>query len=290
MNGIFNDREIATAVWLVLFLAWTLTKSEIRSSFCDLLKALLKWKILVPLLSMFGYMALVIAGLEMLGFWDATATKDTVLWVLLVAMVLLFRANKAQKEGSFFKDTVFDNLKLIAVLEFVSNAHTFSLPVELIIVPVFTFVAMLKAVTEFKREAEPHYEAADKLLGYLLVIAGSTLIGIAVWKVLRDIDGFATVQTLRDFLLPVVLSALYLPFVYIWALFLAYENVFVRIGIANKDRELTMHLKKMVLMSFHLNLKKLVQWSQCVSNLHIESRCDAAELISNPIPVDELNR
>jgi len=279
----FNNREIAIAMWLALFFAWTFTKSEIRSSFRSLLNAFLKRQILIPLLAMFGYMALVIAGLKMLGFWDATAIKDTVLWVLLVATVLLFRVNKTQKENSFFRDAVFDNLKLIAVLEFVSNAYTFSLPLELIIVPVVTFLVMLKAVTEFKRETEQQYEAADKLLTYLLTITGYILIGATVWKALRDIDGFATAQTLRDFLLPVVLSTLYLPFVYIWALFLVYENVFVRINIANKnDQILALHLKKLVLRSFHLNLRKLMQWSQCASNLHIESRDDAIELVDNP--------
>jgi len=286
MDDIFNSREIATALWLSLFIIWGLTKSEVRAALRTLIKASLKWQILVPLLAMFGYVLLVVVGLNAIGFWDGAATKDTVLWVLGAAVIMLFRANKANEEANFFKDAVFDNLKLIAVLEFVSNAYTFSFPIELVLVPLITFTAMLKAVTGFKVKTEADYRAVDNLLGYVLGIAALVLIGVAVYQAVQDLDGFVTVRNLRDFLLPAVLSGLYLPFVYAWALFLAYEHVFVRIDMFNKNRELARHLKKMVLVSFHVRLRGLVRWSRRVPNLRITSRSEAATLIKEPASKD----
>ena len=192
---------------------------------------------------------------------------------------MLFRANKVAEVEGFFRDAILNNLKLIAVLEFVSNAYTFNLLIELLLVPSLTFIAMLKVVAEFKIKVESSYRVVDSLLGYVLAFTGVVLIGIAIYRAIYDLDGFVTIHNLRDFLLPVVLSGLYLPFVYAWALFLAYEHLFVRIDIHNGDRKLAHHLKKLVLVTFHVKLGGLLQWARRTSSLHISNREDAAMLV-----------
>lgn len=279
MAHIFNNREIASALWLLLFAIWVISKSEARAAFQPLIRAFLKWQILVPLLSMIAYVAIVVGGLGAIGFWDVSLMKDTVLWMLGFASIMLFRANKVDDREGFFRDAILNNLKLIAVLEFVSNAYTFSLWIELLLVPSLAFIAMLKTVVEFKVKAESSYRVVYSLLGYVLAFAGIVLIGIAIYRAIYDLDGFVTIHNLRDFLLPAVLSGLYLPFVYAWALFLAYEHLFVRIDIHNSDQKLACYLKKLVLVTFHVRLGSLLQWARWTSSLHVNNREDAAMLV-----------
>ena len=41
----FNNREIATAIWLTLFAAWVFTKPEFRASFVRMVGNFLAWKV-----------------------------------------------------------------------------------------------------------------------------------------------------------------------------------------------------------------------------------------------------
>jgi amino acid permease len=183
-----------------------------------------------------------------------------------------------ERDG-FFREAILNNLKLIAVLEFVSNAYTFSLWIELLLVPSLALIMMLKVVAESNAKTESKYKALDSLLGYILAFIGIVIITIAFYKAIYDHDQFVTIHNLRDFLLPVVLSVLYLPFVYVWALFLAYQYLFVRIDIHNRDKELARHLKKLVLVTFHVKLGRLLKWTRWTSSLHINDQEDATILV-----------
>jgi hypothetical protein len=283
MDSIFNNREIASMIWLIIFAILVVSKSGRRSAFrslSGLVRNFFKWVIVVPLLSMILYMAILIFVLGIIGFWDVSALKDTVFWVLGVAIIGMFCANDVGKKEGFFREMILNNLKLIAVLEFILNIYTFNLWIELLLlVPSLTIVRMLKTVSEFKVKTESGYSQVDSVLGYLLGLTGIVLAIIAIYKTINNFNEFATIYTLRDFLLPVVLSVLYLPFVYAWALFLAYDNLFRRINVHNNDQSLARHLKKPVLMTFHVRLWRLLQWSRQPNSLHINSREDATALI-----------
>ncbi len=279
MDQILNNREIASVIWLLLFAIWLLSKNDVRKAFRPLLKAFLNWHILVPLMAMIAYVLLVVVGLDAIGFWDFSAMKGTVFWMLGFASITLFRANKIDAVEGFFKDAILNNLKLIAVLEVVSNAYTFSLFIELLLVPSLTFITMLKTVAGFKAKVESNYRVVDNLLGYVLAFTGIVLISIAINRAIYDFKEFATILTLRDLLVPPVLSCLYLPFIYSWALLLAYEDLFVRIDIQNTNRELARYLKKLVLITFHVKLGRLLHWTRQASSLHISNREDAMILV-----------
>jgi len=275
----FNNREIAVGIWLGIFILWCQLIRDIRKAVQSVLGTFLHWRIQLPLWVMFGYMAVAIYGLQFLRFWDVSALKDTILWLVCVALVLLFRAHKVNANERPFRDSVIENLKLIAILEFVSNAYTFSLPVELVMIPIMTWVVLLKVVVEIKLREEKNYELVDTLLWRLMVIYGATVFGISLWQAVHDLNGFVTIKNLRDFLLPLALSVFYLPFLYLWALFLMYENVFVRIDVMNEDKKLARHLKRVVLMSFHLKLDDLHKWSRRVLHLRITSLAEAVDLV-----------
>lgn len=284
MDHIFNNREIASAIWLLLsfllLVIWAISNSGLRVKFRNLFRAFLKWGILVPLMAMIVYIALMVWGLSAIGFWDVSAIKVTVLWVLGSALIMLFRATRVQEGEGFFKEAILNNLKLIVLLEFISNAYTFSLWIELLLVPLVAFIVVPKAYTKIKVKADSSYRLVDKWLGYALALGGLVLLGIAIYRATYDIEGFITIHNLRDFLLPVVLSILYLPFSYAWALFLAYDNLFRRINVYNRDRELAHHLKKLILLTFHVRLWRLLRWARQTPVPRINNREEAKMLVT----------
>ena len=248
-----NNREIATAIWLTIIFLWALSISGVRRSILDLLKVFFNKKIFVPLIVMLLYIVCMVIVFEKIGFWDKTATKDTVLWTLGSALTTYVSLNKAAQDDSYFKNVILDNLKFVLILEFVVNLYSFSLPTELIVIPIVSFIVMLNAFSESK----PEYKQVNKLLNFILGVFGLYLIVFTLREIVLDFQNFASLKNLRDFFLPIFLSISLLPFVYVMALFMQYKTFFILIDFANKNPDVAKYIKRKVLAACHVNLSKL---------------------------------
>jgi hypothetical protein len=163
---------------------------------------------------------------DRLGIWHWWMLKDTVFWFFGTALVMFFSYSKAVKENHYFRHIVADNLKYAAVLDFVLNFYVFSLPIELILIPVATLIAMLVVVTGTKQE----FEQGKKLFQGAQAVIGIGITGYAIWQLLGHLGSFVTLKNLEDYSLPIALTVLFLPFVYLLALYSEYEMLLKRIG------------------------------------------------------------
>ena len=276
----FNNREVATIIWLFLLFLWVLSRAEIRSSLPGVVKALLGRQMVLAISSMLAYVAVMVLVFSKLGFWDQSAIKDTVFWVLGGAVVMFFNVNKAAGDEHYFRKVVSDNLKLVLVLEFLVNVYTFGLLAELVIVPLIALLLMLKTFVGLKAE----YKKVDTFLGYVLGIIGLSLLAFAVYQAIVNLQVFANLRTLRDFLLPPVLSIAFLPFIYGLALYMTYDGLFRRMDFFNgNDPGLARYAKWKSFTSFHVNLKGLNEWSKEARGLHFDNRSDVLALIQRSI-------
>lgn len=144
----FNNREIAIIIWCTLFLCWLFLKKDIRSSLASLLSFFFKNKIFVIFLVMTLYIIGIVTLLNRVNFWDLQLLKDTIIWYFGVAIVMFVNTNEVYQDENYFKKIIIDNIKLVLVLEFIINLYTFSLPVELIFVPLITIIVIVHTFTE----------------------------------------------------------------------------------------------------------------------------------------------
>ncbi len=230
--SLFNSREKAIAIWLATGLVLLLLRGDTRRSLLQLLKSFFQWKILLIVLAMLLYVGLEVLGLYRVGFWDASLVKDTVLWTLGVAFVLLIDDGASAQDEHYFRRALLDNIKVVAFLEFVANLRTFSIWVEIILVPILFLIGGMSGVAE----SDKKYLPAKKVIDLVIATFGIYLIGFAVVSVIRDYRGFATIGNLRSFLLPVLLTLGYVPFLYATALYASYEVLFsVRLLPCRRD-------------------------------------------------------
>ena len=61
------------------------------------------------------------------------------------------------------------------------------------------------------------------------------LLAAALWSIVADFGNFASADTARQFFIAPLLTFASIPFLYVVALVMAYELVFMRIGFALKD-------------------------------------------------------
>lgn len=255
---LFNNREKALIIWLLIFSLWILWRQDTRKALNQVIQIFLSPKIIQIITAVGIYVGIVTIFLYRIGFWDISLTKDTAFWLIGTGFIMVINVGSERQDVEYFKQIFFNNLKLILVIEFILNTYTFGLLVEVILLPTLIFLYMLHAVAGDNKETQP----VKQLLDIVLAIIGFVFAGFAFRGVLSDFYNLTTVDNLKVFFLPILLSIFYIPFLYFFALFVAYELLFVNIDIwLARDKALAKFTKRRILLFCRLNLRKLNKFS-----------------------------
>lgn len=249
-----NNREKAVAIWLFVFLIWVLTKKEVRSSVLDVLKSIFLTKLSIIFLTSFIYIFSTIFLLYKIKFWDPSLIKDTLIWIFSSGLILLINVNKATGDTGFFKNSLKDSIKLSVALEFIMNLYTYSFLFEMIFIPTLLLIVAMNTLSGYKKE----FNQIKKITDWLLSIVGIYTLIYTLFHLLPNIRFYLSIYNLHALLLPLILTILYLPFLYLLATYMAYETLFVRLNIlVRKDQQLVRLTKQKIFALCLLNLDKL---------------------------------
>jgi hypothetical protein len=270
---ILNNREIAIALWLLAISVYIFSSSktaEVRAAFKGVLSAFFARQIIIVLCLMLSYMAIVIYWLSELDLWNAEQLKNTVFWCVSVGFMSLFKLEQIKKDQSFFKHSVIDNLKLLAILQFIVGVYTFPLWAEVLLVPVLALIGALLAIAETDKK----HHRVKALLEYCLSLFGIALIVYTLYMLTTSFGDFGKEKTAYDFFVPPLLTLCYLPFVFFMLVYSTYEQVFVRLKFSIKNRFHRYAAKFYAFLLFNVRISLLERWSYQVARANIESHSD----------------
>ncbi len=250
-----NNREIAILVWLMVCLLWGLSTAPIRKGMTGVVRAALAWKLVTAVLTAFAWMALIVGCLHQLGVWRWANAKVAVLWFLTAALVMIFNVTSADDEH-YFRKAILDGARISVVLEFIVNFYVFNLFLEFILVPIITVLSCLLVVAELNEE----YKPVRLFLNGFMATFGFGLLIYATHKIYTDFWAFAQLDTLVELLLPLILTVFFLPFLFLLATLMAYEQVFVRLRFMLKDPILQRYTKVRLIRRFGLNFHGINRW------------------------------
>lgn len=226
-----------------------------RNSLFGVISATFDSKLVILYLYMSAYTVLIVYVLFSFGLWDLSQLKNTILWTLTVGSVSLFDAAKREKIN-YFKKALNDVLKLTTITEFVIGLYPFRLWVELLIIPVSFALVLLVVFSEKVERLRP----IGKVLNGILIFLGLFLIAYAIYMISKNFPAFATTGTLSDFLIPPTLSFLFLPFVYLLSLYVAYEGAFAGLSNIIPNKALEKYAKKQAVLRFNFNKHNPGRW------------------------------
>lgn len=272
-----NNRELAIALWLIVIAIYTIFSSkmgEVRSSFRSLISAFCARQIIFVLILMVTYMGVIIYLMEEIGLWNAGQIKNTIFWAVSVALMSLFKMESIKKDKNFFKHAVFDNLRLLAIIQFIVGVYAFPLWVELLIVPISIFVGGMSAVAE-KNE---RYNQVKRFLDSLLMFFGSTVILYTAYMLMTNFEEIYKENTVYDFIVPSLLTVFYLPFLFFLMVYTAYELAFIRLNFFVKERKCRNIAKIYAVVYFNFHLSQLERW---ISHILRERITSHKELINS---------
>lgn len=246
-----NSREIAILLWSGGLLLWASWKSkDLRKSLGGVLRAVSHHKILIPCAIAGAYAAACVILLWKFGFWESANLKTTLLWLLTFAFVTMGEVVQSEHGVKKLKAVVKDTLSATAVVLFIGEFHTFPLWAELLLVPSLVVVGLMLAMAE----RMPEHTIVLKPLRFIQSAAGLSILGYSLLRIAQDMGGFATVTTGREFAVPILLSLMFLPFLYGLMLYAAYENAAVRLRFSMKDGPLGRYAFWRGLISFRTDI------------------------------------
>ncbi len=246
-SGLFNNREIASLVWLGVLLAVVLLASRkdggIFRSLRSLLASFSHPKVLVPLLLYAGWVLASLIPASILGVWEPGLWVTTVTWLLLSGLGLLFKFPDVIEEPGFFKLAIMRLVQTAVLIEFVANLASFALWVELVLQALALVFGMASAVAS----SDPEHAQVTRLANGYFVTYGLLA---AIWGLSQLVSDWSTFDhgdLLREFLLPIWLTPVALVYVYALAVYAAYETANVQIRFASKGRVLAKQRLAMIL-------------------------------------------
>jgi hypothetical protein len=277
--SVLNNRERAVAFWVALGLIVGLRSKGIRSSLVSLAKAALCRPILTVVAAMVGYVSLVVLGFDWLALWDFGMLKDSVIWFLGSALVMVFNHEEALKDTSYFKKKLLASLTVLVVVEFLVNFYVFHILLELFLVPVLFFSAALLAYSKTR----PEYALVKRGMEFVMGMAGFSLLAYATARLAADPTSFAAAENVKRFFLPIALTVLLLPFTYTLAVYSAYDGISLRVRLWIKDSELARYTRRQVFNACLFRLSRLNRFTrEYAARLPtVKSRSDATKLIAD---------
>ncbi len=224
-----NTREIASIVWMIIcfvvIVFYSLKNLHLRSSLIAIIKSFFHIKIITSILFITSYLTPILWLLYQLQIWDFSQLKNTFFWYITFAIGTLFNINTIKENSqNFFIGTIKSSINLSIFLQFIINFHTFNLLIELIIIfPIITILTVFSTVAQHN----PEHLKVKKLCDSILIIIFFIFFTHFLIQIFRDPSKFANYQTLQDFLTPIFLTILYLPFLWFFLLYINYEEIFV---------------------------------------------------------------
>lgn len=291
---VLNNREVASIIWVFIFIVYASLGDNRRQSlkaFKDIIRAFFVAKIIVVIVWALLWIILCVQALRYVGAWEIANLKTTLLWAVTFAFVTLFDVVRISEDDTYFWKTVRDTVSATVAITFIAEAYTFPFVVELSLVPLLALMTVVQVVSE----REPEHALLHKVASTVLALAGIVYIGHGLYMATEDFRSFATWDTLQEFLTPITLSLLFLPYLYVVSVLVSYEMSFAGLHWALKDDKLRRYAAFQAVLRFRFNLEGLRRWKRHVAIFRPTSRGDILSSIAeikanqkrarNPFPV-----
>lgn len=256
MNDIFNNRELAVAVWSSLLFAWAFTKLDVIKAFGSVLSSFFQFSIISSFIVAALYTLGAVMLLNEINLWNTGQLKNTIMWFIFIASVEIFKSNKFFEKKHYFRNLIKSHFTLLAIFEFIVAFHSFSFGLELIIVPASALLSMTLVVAETKVE----HKRVHTIISWLLSILGIFMLIYGVYYILDNFSDFAKIQTLMNFLTPILLSLFFIPFIVVFSIYILYESILTRIHTYTDNKSIRRYAKIKAILRFKHDHESISEW------------------------------
>lgn len=218
-----TNREIAVTAWLVGGFLFVLTWRDMRRSVWGIVKVAAGPRLAIPAILYASYVWAVVAVAHLVGIWEFSLLKDTLVWFVVGGLVL-FGKFLQTRSPRFLRRTILATIAVPEILGFTLGLVSFPLIVELVMLPVIALVATVGAYAATNAE----YSQVRHLMDRALAVAGFLLLGLTFAQLAATWAAVDWHHVALTFYLPIWLTAAALPFVYLLGRYSEWEVARIR--------------------------------------------------------------
>ena len=252
-----DARQIATLVWaavIILTLAlWPRTRHAGWPALKNVFRTMATWKIIAPILIYFIYAATAIFVTQKLNIWHEYPATESLIIVFFVGLPMLFNANSQKSGEDLFRKTLRETIGLSAIIVFYIGLTPLGFIGELILQPSIGLLSLLSLLAGRDIKNKPAKLLFDTILAM-----------IGLWLMLRTVDIIASSwntndinSALDELILSIILPLLILPAIYIFALIMRYEVVFMAYKILNNNKKMRAPIRLACFLGMNIQLGPL---------------------------------
>lgn len=216
-----SDRELAAVIWTVLFALWAVTLSGVRSALATAIRVAVTGPILLAYAVFLAWNALAIALAARIGLWNPSLVKETVVWIVLSTPFLFLQSVRLRSEPDLLRRLLAEAVGASVFLTAYINLVSLPFIAELALVPIVSILAL----TSLYRSTDPAYQPARTFARRMLVAIGLGLVAATTVWLASGSRTLNVEQQLLSTALPIGMTTWTLPFVYLFAVAMAYETV-----------------------------------------------------------------
>lgn len=252
----FSNREKAIILWIIIILCYVQYKDK---NFYKVLLKLLKsifWSKITIYIIILGIISIMTFN-KLIEFKiiEYSFTKDFIYWFFGVALHMFFSLNRANNK--FFLYEIKNLIKLEIIIQIFINLVSFSIIIEIIILPIIFIFVVMPIFIEHKDDIESKNQVII-LCNVIIYIIGIILIIYNIKHTFKNYKLLFNLYTLQSVLVPILLTICIIPYLYILAVIMKYETIFIILKIWNKT--FTFKDKIEVIKFNHISLKKIINF------------------------------
>lgn len=231
---LFSNRELAIIIWVAIFLIYALFNKGIRESLARLLRIYYGYKLLTIRLILYIQIGIVTYILFRTGaFSQHSLIKTVVEYSLFSGVVLLFESISAPSEH--IRKTILHYLAATTILTVYLNSFSYSLIIEILLLPMVCFLFAFIAYTEHQND--PQYKNTSGCATVILIFLALSGIGYVIYQTIHCQPEVMIENLAREVLIPLIMTCILIPYVYLVAVFSKYELLFVRMNVRSKNEK-----------------------------------------------------
>ncbi len=228
---LFTTREIATGIWILVFILSLLMRKETRKSIIEFLKIVFGGKIRLLWGSFFLYVTAITLLFSRLSFWNNVYLKDIIIWSVTSGVITCMNSVDRTSDDGYIKKVLQENIKPMVIIEILMSTFTFNIIIELFMIPFMAILSMMEAYSENKEE----YASVKKLLNALMGIIGIWIMCGTINIALDEFQQLDYSATFISIVIPIVYLIAIIPLLFVWLYFGKYELLFYRMSRFEKD-------------------------------------------------------
>jgi hypothetical protein len=222
---VLNSRETASLIWvgvaLVMLLVMAARDSELRGHLAGAVRAFFVPVLVSGFLIFYGYLALIIVVAERVNLWEPALLSETVIWLAVAGVAMLWGLDKAADEPHYFRRSVRRIFVGTLLVEFFFELATFPLWLELVIQPILLMLILMEVLTE----QDPEHEPARGCVGNVLAVLGFAFLAGTIYLLVRDWSSVDWPQQGKLLGMLVWLPIAALPVIFLFAWLMAFGSL-----------------------------------------------------------------